>query len=380
MFKDIAKKLVVVVSITDWNEPPRIRHQVTRQLLRKYNVLYVQIYSGVEKGFHSIIFNNGIAFLKLGFRIPGLGRLFYAFPLLESLFGRYVTSKIKKAVIELGYSKATLVNFLFNLVEINDMDIFDKKIFICNDDFLNMNEKLSSGRKAYLNSRQINVCLSSDFIFAVSQSLCDKINSDLERDVCQLLLPGVEFVDVNVVDLYLNRTKSSLVNVAFMGYVDDRLNWDWLFALLNDGRFSITFIGPKNSNKLDEIYGHSNANFIDFLHGKNLIEKLATFDVLTIPYDTSQKSVQAIAISNKFFQYLNSGRPVVISNMPGFIDYGSGVVYRSNSSEQFISNLFSAYNEDSVSMMSIRNTLAKNNSWDNRAEILFSVIDSKLIE
>lgn len=376
MFKDKKRDLVVVVSLTDWSEPPRIRHQVTRQLAKNYNILYVQLYSNFCKNLHSLVFENDIAFLKLGFRVPGLGRLFYYFSFVEILFGRYVAQRVMSAVKKLGYSKAVLVNFQFNMAEIYDLDIFAKKIFICNDDFINLNPNYSDDRRRYLESRQHAVSLKSDFLYAVSQSLCDKINFDLGKSACELLLPGVEFVDVDVLNIRTGRPSCSKISVAFMGYVDDRLNWDWIRKILDDGRFTITFIGPINSENFVDVSENPNVRSIGFLSGHNLVEKLAEFDVLTIPYDVSQKAVQAIAISNKFFQYLNAGRPVVISNMPGFVNYDEGVLYRANSAEEFVDSLILAAQNDSCELIDFRISIAKQNSWDERAKILFDVIDN----
>ncbi len=40
-FKDKTKDIVVIVTRTEWDEVPRFRHQVTRQLIRFYNVIYI---------------------------------------------------------------------------------------------------------------------------------------------------------------------------------------------------------------------------------------------------------------------------------------------------------------------------------------------------
>ncbi len=47
-FEDDSRELAVVTSTTPWHEPPRARHQVTRQLCRFYNVLYVDRSGSLE--------------------------------------------------------------------------------------------------------------------------------------------------------------------------------------------------------------------------------------------------------------------------------------------------------------------------------------------
>jgi len=43
-FDDPSLPLAVVAAATRWEEPPRMRHDVTRQLMRWLNVLYVELF------------------------------------------------------------------------------------------------------------------------------------------------------------------------------------------------------------------------------------------------------------------------------------------------------------------------------------------------
>ena len=43
-FSNENRDLCVIVTVTNWNEPPRIRHEISHQMSRKYNVLYLQLH------------------------------------------------------------------------------------------------------------------------------------------------------------------------------------------------------------------------------------------------------------------------------------------------------------------------------------------------
>ncbi len=84
-FADISRDLVVVTTVTPWNEPPRIRHQVTRQLCRFYNVLYVELFPR-DRGSASVRrINDNLIVTQVGKYIRGIQRLFFLIPFLERI-------------------------------------------------------------------------------------------------------------------------------------------------------------------------------------------------------------------------------------------------------------------------------------------------------
>jgi len=82
--------LVVVVTTTDWDEPPRIRHQVTQLLVEDFDVLFVELpfcsTMSKEKGIRKI--SDRLTVLSLGGLPRNLLRLRARSRLFHELIGR----------------------------------------------------------------------------------------------------------------------------------------------------------------------------------------------------------------------------------------------------------------------------------------------------
>jgi hypothetical protein len=375
IFDDKKRKLVVVTTISSWDEPPRIRHQVTNKLCEHYNVLYVQTWPNEKASVRKI--NSSLITLSVGRYIRGLDRIYYIFPVFEYVYKKIIVKKISMIVKMLGYKSASILNFNYNFPEVMDKKIFNDRIYICNDDFVNAIGVSSDFIRNYKNKRQINVLKKSTKAFAVSIPLVEQLYK--YNKSAELLLPGVDYFEVpEAVDEPGKMQKEYKNNIAFMGYIDYRLNIDILNDLAKNGRYNIYLIGPVYSDELKlALKDYNNIIYIPSLYGKELIKKLCEMNALIIPYKSSgiQASVtNAISAPNKYYIYLSSGRPIIISGMPNFITTQNKFVYRVNQDKEFSEIIDQAIRDDTKELRRSRVREAKINSWDNRINAIMNCL------
>ena len=71
-------------------------------------------------------------------------------------------------------------------------------------------------------------------------------------------------------------------------------------------------------------------------------------------------------------------QPVVISDMPSFVDYERGVLYRASGKEDFVEQIRLAYSEDCSRIREKRLEIAALNTWDKKGDELFALIEEHL--
>jgi glycosyltransferase involved in cell wall biosynthesis len=105
-----------------------------------------------------------------------------------------------------------------------------------------------------------------------------------------------------------------------------------------------------------------------------LPEYMKGFDVAVIPYRLNEYTESVFPI--KFFEYLATGKPVVVSRLPaleGFI----GSVRVADDAESFVAQCDEAVRSRGAGADE-RVALAEANSWPRRVSALMSLIEQKL--
>ena len=370
VFSDNTKPLVVVTTVTQWDEPPRIRHQVTRQLTRFYNVLYVQLFR--ERKQKKI--NNSLIIVGVGRYFRGLQRLFYLLPMLERFYKSRMAHRIQKQFISLNYKKVKLVNFQFDFPEVLRIPGIQGSLFILNDDFINRDPSLAKSKRDHLLQRQKEVIRNSDTVLAVSNPLVSSV-----RELgypATLFLPGVELPEGGFPSPPPESFKGMRpIKVCFMGYINSRLDIDWLATLAKQQDVQVDLIGPIERDAAELLKQAERINILPPVEGIELFSKLASYHSFMIPYKTDNDAIKAITASNKFFQYLATGRPVVISDMPHFIETPDRFVYRASSAAEFVEKIYQTTREDTKDLHQARMAFAKENSWDYRGDFLYACLE-----
>jgi len=342
--------------------------------MRDYHVLYVQLpATSVEENDRVETACENLTLFCLA-KVPRLRRrLTRCLPLVQDLNGRFLCRKIERVIAELGYDNALLVSFQHDFPQIMRSRKFSKTVYLCNDDFPAMVRPWERPLARWLEGR---VAKSADIVIAVSTPLVQSLRR--YRELVHLLLPGQEFP----VRLWEREDgectmcpRTGPLQVAFMGYINRRIESGWIERLLTEEDITLTMIGPVEDQALIESFlGRSNFVHREPQVGDQLFQSLREQNVLIMPYHTNGVGAKATSAPNKLFQYLAAGKPVVISDMPSFIDLPDGFVYRASSAEGFVQAVRRAAAEDNLKLRNARVRLAAEHSWDRQGDRLLQLL------
>ena len=263
-FIDKNRRLAVVTTITSWDEPPRFRHQVTRQLIRFYNVLYVERTSAnLCKDRHLKRYEQISDYLVLyrTLRIPHrLLRFYGRIPFFHTIIDWITRKKIEGAVKKAGYIDAILINFQFDFSAIMSSGIFYPKIYLCNDEFPNQAPR--QWQRALFSKYEDKVIRKADCCFVHSTPLFEKFR--YKHKNVHVLLPGHEFnLDKLIESSNLHRHAKKQVSVCYMGYIDKRILLEWLLEVVSHESLFLYLIGSvKNSIDISSLFEFSNFEMI----------------------------------------------------------------------------------------------------------------------
>jgi glycosyltransferase involved in cell wall biosynthesis len=363
------KPLTVVATMTAWHEPPRIRHQVTRQLQRYYNVLYVELaFDSAQRGETLERISDDL----LVYRPQACGsltrRLRHHLEYFRREFNDACVRRIEPTIRELGYERAVLVSFQYDFPEIMRSAMFRRRIYFCNDDF-------QTGQRPWAKRMKLRaeheVIGGADLSLAVSVPLVEKLRASSPN--AELFLPGHEFEAKRRVTALRERTQP--IRVCYMGFINSRLRIDWLEALADAG-MDLTLVGPLEQDELfAKLLAHGNVRHLGSLVGEQLYATMSGCDVFVMPYDVTQPAVRAITAPNKLFQYLACGRPVVCSNLPSLLKLPEKFLYVAADAEQFVNAARAAFEEDTVALATSRLDFAAENTWTARGDHLHRLIE-----
>lgn len=384
-FVDESLPLAVVMTETKWNESPRIRHQITRQLQRWSNVIFVEFFpteSGKVPRTEKI--SERILILRSGCLtcLPpsAVARIPFLMPLIHRRFAAELGDFLK----DMTSGPKLLFNFVHTDFGVMKLPHFEDRTYVCFDEFPRMwrEAKRPSALKYFLRSKlfqfyENRVARLADRCLAVHSPLREKLlkhnpNTHLFLQATELSNPGSEYVD----------RKSSgehRIQVAYMGYLTYNQLIPWLKRVASESDMDLWLIGPKDHKfSCEGTLSGPRVHYTGPIEGRALMEKLASMDVLTMAYDPKIPEVSVQTASNKFFQYLASGRPVVISDMKHYLKMPKGVLYRASDVDEFISGIRSAHSEDCERLQALRQQIAAVNTWDKRGEQLHGYLKEAL--
>ncbi len=135
--------------------------------------------------------------------------------------------------------------------------------------------------------------------------------------------------------------------------------WNFVLIGLNSGADLRPIGRLKNVHLLGE---RSYAALPDYLH---------RFDVATIPFKLNDLTRATDPI--KFYEYLSAGKPVVAVDLPELRRHEK-LFYRADGPEDFTRKLEAAMGERDPDLVAARISVARANTWDDRAASLDDLI------
>ena len=143
---------------------------------------------------------------------------------------------------------------------------------------------------------------------------------------------------------------------------------EWSFVLVGK-------IGMSDDTTIEDVPQADNIHYMG-LKPKYLVPYyLNAFDVCIIPYVLNDYTINLTTL--KFFEYMSSGKPIVLTDLPQLRQYSSLVKIAKNY-EEFEKHIAKALEEDSEELYEKRIQIAREYSWENQVNKMLSIIVSQL--
>ncbi|MCK9204097.1 MAG: glycosyltransferase [Bacteroidales bacterium] len=150
-----------------------------------------------------------------------------------------------------------------------------------------------------------------------------------------------------------------------------RLNIEVLvYIAQNKPDWNLVLVGPEDDQfKQSELHQLKNVHFLGCKNPEGLPGYIKGFDVALNPQIINQ--ITNVNYPLKIDEYLAMGKPVVASKTT-FMDYFKDITYLAANKEEFVPCIEIAMKENSPSLEMKRKTIAKEHSWENFVEKIYS--------
>lgn len=347
---------ILIVSRTNWLEPPRIRHQICNMLLSHgHDVIFLQkpsykFFSGLElsDNDNSLVLGQYPELVHHQLRISRF---------IDWANEKFVVSKLKEFLLRGDLD--LVLNFNYDYGFLKDYCPAGKFVTIINDDFVAAAKPWMTNN---VREKMKYVAGVSDAVLAVSYPLYDFVKKYNDRS--ELFFPWCE-------DSYVHPDEGVKRNVVlYYGYINDRIDWDVVEYLLSRN-VNLRFVGP--------VAGSNTKNAIEKFRSFSNFEIKApvSFDQLYLgdvccsiaPYDKEIESVRACTISNRAFRLLSRGIPMIYPDLPYLIDAGDNVITKAVDKKGYFDSIFYFENNFYTCQKYIKQFLVGNYEYD-RYEVL----------
>lgn len=211
---------------------------------------------------------------------------------------------------------------------------------------------------------------SSDAVIVTSQGLYE--TKKLGNPNCYLVRNGA---DTSLFSTAFQNDPPQQKTVGFIGSFDDRIDYEMLEYLAQSmPGTQFRFIGRVLSEKKVKAFEkYKNVHFTGPKSLQELPAYVKDFSVGIIPFVKNEftKGIYPLKIN----EYLAAGIPVVATDFSYLHDFKDIISIAANK-EDFMKALEEEMNSDNVQKRMARREIAKNNSWDQRAEELSVVLET----
>ncbi|HTH58188.1 MAG TPA: hypothetical protein VL728_19205 [Cyclobacteriaceae bacterium] len=354
------KKLLILTK-TNWNEAPRIRHQITRLLKSKGFAI-----TFIERNSYKNIFicqrrEEGIQFYSHAELIHHQLRYFYPIQWANNLVVKFYLRKILKRV-----EFDLVFNFCYDYSFLRTLAPSKKIITMVEDDF---ESQAKFGMTKAIRDQVRRTCKNSDVVLTVSYPLFRKLRE---------YNPNVRMFFPWSQKKYATPTPNGNRNVVlYFGYVH-RMEWPTVERLVKETEYTYRFIGPTAKMKDDHMIAHlksfSNFEYIPY----SSINQLKIDDVFCsiLPYDPTIKSVQSCTVSNRAFNLLSLGLPLAYADLHELIEAPSTVITKNKTVDDYKKTL-EQFHKNFYAAQSDIESFLNNHYEDDRWRILNEIINNE---
>ncbi len=380
---------IVVVSLSDWEGPKRIRQFLSEELARQGNrVLFVESQYTLSKLIKKPSLNRALRFLKGPRRLAVNLFLLSTFPFIPGgefspLISRtnwnIQRSFLRNAVRRLGFHDFILWNFAYNAGPLIGKLGECLSLYFCNDAFSLLVDSKSLQQRVASLERQ--VLKQSDIVFTVSDKLSQE-KSQLHPSVHTIYHGVDQRLFQKSFDLPGNVRPSDLPSgkpiIGYSGVIRYMLDLG-LIQILADRKpeWNFVLVGPISESRtefyhqIEDLKQRPNVHFLGSKQPGELPSYIRQFDVCLLPYVRTEVSTY-YAAPLKFFEYLAAGKPVVSTVGPRHFD--EDVVTNCITPEEAFLEIEKALGKNSAALEAKRKAIASENSWEQRIREIDSIL------
>lgn len=376
---------ILVVSLSDWNGPKRIRQHLAEALVRKGNrVLFIEAQYTLVKFLKRPSMKRFLGFLKGPQQlkedlfllsappfIPG-GEFFHSIAIVNWISARYF---IRRAMRRLDIQNPTLLIFAYNGAPLVGTLNERFALYFCNDAFHLLAPKTLSGRVLAIEQR---LMAKVDAVFTVSDKLTREKSQ--HHAAVHTVYHGVDvgFFDSSEAMRPPADIPQNKPIIGYSGVLRDMLDVDLLeFVATRRREWSLVLVGPRErgNRRFEDALNRLSTQENVFLLGPKPVGSipsyLRSFDLCMIPYVRGEIATYYSA-PLKFYEYLAAGKRVISTVGPR--SYDEGVVVNCTSKEEFLDAIASALINDNEELVRRRIDIARQNSWNARVQEMASFL------
>ena len=376
----LKNKDIVIISISDWEGPKRIRQFLSEELARQGNrVLFVESQYTLSKFLKKPSLSRVFRFLQGPRRHAENLSLLATFPFIPGGEFSPLISRtnwniertfLRSAMKRLGFHNPILWMFAYNAKPLIGKLGESLSLYFCNDAFsLLVDSRALQQRVAALEQ---DLLQKVDIVFTVSEKLSQE-KSQFHTSVhtihhgvdIKLFEHSSEVGAARPSDL---PAKSPII--GYSGVIRYMLDLEMIsFLAGKQPDWNFVLVGPVTESRADfytqseELKRRPNVYFLGSKRPEELPPYINAFDVGLLPYVQGEVSTY-YAAPLKFYEYLAAGKPVVSTVGP--LQYDQDVVLNCSTKEEVLAAIQEALSKDSPELAAKRKNIARDNSWERR--------------
>ena len=301
---------------TDWDEPPRIRHQLAKMLLRQGHEVIFFERPRKSGSFPPHQPQLGLTCVRV---TEALHHQLRPVALLQRLSGWCARQRIEAAIEKYSLPRPdVVVNFNYDYEFAKELFPESRLILFLNDDFVGM---ARSWMRHEAERVEAACARDADVVLTVSSGIASRYEGVAGVET-ELFLPWAE-------SSYEAPAKAVARNtVLYFGYINSRNDWPLIRELVESSSMNFRFVGDAGDRvSAESMRALSTRSNVEHL-GAMAFEKVSLDDVCCsiAPYDMSVEGAAAITLNNRSLRLLSRGIPSVITEMPHLLPSACRVV------------------------------------------------------
>jgi glycosyltransferase involved in cell wall biosynthesis len=375
---------IISFAVDRWTDVPRCRHHVMSRLARRNRVLFTSspwhVRDTLRRGLDDGARLSRVSDSLYTYSPPRWLPYSYRFPRLNRCSLRARCRLLARTAHGLGMDQPILYVWHPSFSEV--IGHLDERLVVyhCYDEY----SAFSGSDRTQVEDAEARLLEAASVVLTVSEGLYARKrvrnpNTHLVRNgVDYRLFAAAQDPDLPVAEELreMRRPIIGCVTRIVPEYFDAAL-LRTVFTARPDWSFVV--VGPECSLSpaLSELKALPNVHFLGYRPLVDLPSYLKAFDACLIPYVLTEN--KRLADPLKLYEYLAAGKPVVSKPIPGIAGFGNVVVVASGASD-WIDAIDEAVRSDSPDRIARRQAVARQNTWDDRVDLISNLIARALVE